>query len=237
MIGLNLPWSPRPQSSLTSRPTLPFVSPLSSHSLLFTFGISAFFLSFFPLPIYLFPPTLAGHDGKLPGAPSVSPGDRELKLLRWRPHLQPLRKWMCQSWPYLLSSQPLLYEEGDVSGKKRHTHRNKHTHTNAACVTAEMWGGKYTATAAAVWLQIKVTSWGHYLSSTAAKGLQILYLLSPHNSSRLEAACSRTNNVHANERVQNKVLHSRAPAHAQKFTQVPREHARRHTPGHLASLS
>ena len=28
---------------------------------------------------------------------------------------------------------------------------------------------EYTAPAAGVWLQIKVTSWGHYLSSTAAK--------------------------------------------------------------------
>ena len=32
-----------------------------------------------------------------------------------------------------------------------------------------VWGREYTAPAAGVWLQIKVTSWGHYLSSTAAK--------------------------------------------------------------------
>ncbi len=37
------------------------------------------------------------------------------------------------------------------------------------CITEEVWGREYTAPAAGVWLQIKVTSWGHYLSSTAAQ--------------------------------------------------------------------
>ena len=37
------------------------------------------------------------------------------------------------------------------------------------CIMEGVWGREYTAPAAGVWLQIKVTSWGHYLSSTAAK--------------------------------------------------------------------
>lgn len=66
--------------------------------------------------------TLAGHDWKPPrGSVRVSGGWRA-KAAAMRLHLQPLRKWMCQSWPYLPSSQPLLYEEEGVSQDKRHTH-------------------------------------------------------------------------------------------------------------------